>query len=190
MPVLLGVKLRKSLTFCDLLQVLVVVFFLLPWYDVNMRNVIGKARRICNMVADGRSVLDACKRVRVNRATFYRWAARRPEVAEMYQEACQARLDAVENELAVVRDEMARVRATVPAVRPREGVSVRAYIRALGDMRVPAHVLNNMHPRMSRRAYQKKRREMWQNMELLREWLYELRLERARLLGRLERCGA
>lgn len=142
------------------------------------------------MVAGGKSVLDACRRVRVSRATFYRWVAGRPDVAEMYREACRARLDAVENELVKVRDEIARVRATVPAVRPREGVSVRAYIGALGDMRVPAHVLNNMHPRMSRRAYQKKRREMWQNMEWLREWLDELRLERARLLGRLERCGA
>lgn len=169
---------------------LVVVFSPLPWYDVSMRNVMGKARSICDMVAGGKSVLDACRRVRVSRATFYRWAARRPDVADMYQEACRARLDAVENELAEVREEIARVRATVPAVRPREGVSVRAYIRALGDMRVPAHVLNNMHPRMSRRAYQKKRREMWQNMEWLREWLDELRLERARLLGRLERCGA
>ena len=142
------------------------------------------------MVAGGKSVLDACRRVRVNCATFYRWMHARPVVAKMYQEACKARLDAVENELVKVRDEIARVRATVPAVRPREGVSVRVYIRPLGDMRVPAHVLNNIHPRMSRRAYQKKRRKMWQNMEWLREWLDELRLERARLLGRLERCGA
>ena len=155
-----------------------------------MRNVMKKAGSICNMVAGGESVLDACKRVRVNRATFYRWMNARPAVADMYHGACKARLEVVEDELVEVRNEIARVRATVPAVRPREGVSVRSYIRALGDMRVPAHVLNNMHPRMSRRAYQKKRREMWQNMEWLREWLDELRLERARLLGRLERCGA
>ena len=38
------------------------------------------------MVAGGKSVLDACRRVRVSRATFYRWAARRPDVADMYQE--------------------------------------------------------------------------------------------------------
>lgn len=171
-------------------MILVVVFSPLPWYDVSMRSVTRKAKSICDMVAGGKCVLDACRRVRVSRATFYRWRDSRPDVAAMYQQACRARLATVENELAVVRDEMARVRATVSAVRPREGVSVRAYIRALGDMRVPAHVLNNMHPRMSRRTYQKKRRKMWQNMELLREWLDELRLERARLLGRLERCGA
>lgn len=134
-------------------------------------------------------MLDACRWVRVSRATFYRWAAGRPDVAEMYREACRARLDAVENELAVVRDEMARVRATVPAVRPRDGVSWGVIRKAFLNPFTPASVLEHMHPRMSRRAYQKKRRKMWQDMEWLRERLDELRLERARLLGRLERCG-
>ena len=142
------------------------------------------------MVAGGKSVLDACRRVRVSRATFYRWAARRPDVADMYQEACRARLDAVENELAEVREEIARVRAAVPAVRPRDGVSWGVIRKAFLNPFTPAAVLEHMHPRMSRRAYQKKRREMWQNTEFLRDWKDELRLERARLLGRLERCGA
>lgn len=141
------------------------------------------------MVAGGKSVLDACRRVRVNRATFYRWMHARPVVAKMYQEACKARLDAVENELVKVRDEIARVRATVPAVRPREGVTFRQMLRAIIDESVPVHVWDSMRPRMSRRVYQRKRREMWQDTEFLRDWKDELRLERARLLGRLERAG-
>lgn len=141
------------------------------------------------MVAGGKSVLDACRRVRVSRATFYRWAAGRPDVAELYQKACRARLDAVENELALVEDEISRLRATVPAVRPRVGVSFSVMIKAIRNPDTPAHVLESLRPRMSRRVYQKKRREMWQNTEFLRDWKDELRLERARLLGRLERAG-
>lgn len=141
------------------------------------------------MVACGKSVLDACRRVRVSRATFYRWAAGRPDVAELYQKACRARLDAVENELSLVEDEISRLRATVPAVRPRGGVTFRQMLRAIIDESVPVHVWDSMRPRMSRRVYQRKRREMWQDTEFLRDWKDELRLERARLLGRLERAG-
>lgn len=79
----------KNADVCPVLQVLIVVFSRLPWYDVSMRNVIGKARSICNMVANGRSMLYACKRVRVNRATFYRWMNARLAVAGMYQDACR-----------------------------------------------------------------------------------------------------
>ena len=178
------------LTFCPVLQVLVVVFSLLPWYDVNMRNVIGKARRICNMVADGRSVLDACKRVRVNRATFYRWMNARPAVAEMYQDACRARLDTVVDQLAWVQQEIDRMRATVPAERPRGGVTFGVFIKAIRNPFTPAAVGEKLYLRTSRRCYQRRRREMWQNMEFLRERKDELRLEYARLLGRLNRCGA
>lgn len=141
------------------------------------------------MVAGGKSVLDACRRVRVNRATFYRWMHARPVVAKMYQEACRSRLDAVEDELELVREEMQRMRATVPAERPRGGVYFGVMLRAIRNPRTPAHVLEALHPRTSRRSYQRQRRKMWQDMEWLRAWLDELRLERARLRGRLERCG-
>lgn len=178
------------LTFCDLLHLLAVVFSLLPWYDESMRNVIGKARRICNMVADGGSVLDACKRARVNCATFYRWMNARPAVADMYQDACRARLNTVIDQLAWVQQEIDRMRATVPAERPRGGVYFGEWLRAIRNPYTPAHVLRNMHTRTSRRCYQRQRRKMWQNTEHLREWRDELRLEYARLLGRLNRCGA
>ena len=142
------------------------------------------------MVAGGKSVLDACRRVRVNRATFYRWMHARPDVARMYQEACRARLDAVENELGVVNEEMQRMRATVPAERPRGGVYLGVMLRAIRNPHTPARVLESLHPRTSRRHYQRQRREMWRGIEWMREWRDELRLERARLLGRLARCGA
>lgn len=176
------------LTFCPVLQVLAVVFSLLSWYDVNMRNVMGKSRRICNIVAGGKSVLSACRRVKVNRATFYRWMNARPAVAMMYQAACRARLDTVIDQLAWVQQEIARMRATVPAERPRDGVYFGELLRAIRNLNTPSHVLENMHSRTSRRCYQRQRREMWQNTEYLREWRDELRLEYARLLGRLERC--
>lgn len=141
------------------------------------------------MVANGRSVLYACKRVRVNRATFYRWMNARPAVAGMYQDACRARLDAVIDQLAWVQQEIDRIRATVPAERPRGGVSFGELLRAIRNPYTPAHVLDNMHPRTSRRCYQRQRRKVWNDTEHLRLWRDELRLEYARLLGRLERCG-
>lgn len=142
------------------------------------------------MVADGRSVLDACKRVRVNRTTFYRWMNARPAVAKMYQDACRVRLDTVIDQLAGVQQEIDRMRATVPAERPRGGVTFGTFIKAIRNPFTTVAEAENLYLRTSRRCYQRQRREMWQNTEFLREWRDELRLEYARLLGRLERCGA
>lgn len=138
------------------------------------------------MVAGGKSVLDACRRVRVSRATFYRWAAGRPDVAELYQKACRARLDAVENELSLVEDEITRLRATVPDERPRDGVYFGEFIRAIRNPFTPAAILERMHPRMSRRAYRRKRQRMRGLLVLPRLRWEALRLERARLLRRLK----
>lgn len=142
------------------------------------------------MVADGKSVLDACRWVKVNRATFYRWMNARPVVAEMYQEACRARLNTVIDQLALVQQEIDRMRATVPAERPRGGVTFGTFIKAIRNPFTTVAEAENLYLRTSRRCYQRQRREMWKNTEFLREWRDELRLEYARLLGRLERCGA
>lgn len=142
------------------------------------------------MVAGGKCVLDACRRVRVSRATFYRWRDSRPDVAVMYQQACRSRLVAVERELQEVKEHMAGIRATVPDERPRGGLTCKAYLRAVTDYCVPVEVLPGLEMRVSRRAYRRQRCKMWQELRWLRAWLDELRLERARLLGRLNRCPA
>lgn len=142
------------------------------------------------MVAGGKCVLDACRRLRVSRATFYRWRDSRPDVAAMYQQACRARLATVENELESVRREIARIRATVPDERPRGGVYFGEFIRAIRNPLTPAVILERMHPRTSRRDYRRMRHKMWREVRWMYEWQDVLKLERARLLGRVARCPA
>ena len=153
-----------------------------------MRSVLGKVRCVCAAVAAGGSVLAGCRRAGVSRATFYRWADLRPAVAAIYQQACRERLAVVDSNLAMVRDEIAEIRATVPDERPRGGVTFRQMIRAIVDETVPVHVLEKMRTRTSRRTYRRKRSEMWQSLAGWFEWRDSLRLERARLRGRLDRC--
>ena len=142
------------------------------------------------MVAGGKSVLGACRRVRVSRATFYRWRDSRPAVAAMYQQSCRARLATVKKELEGVSGEIVRIRATVPDERPRGGVYFGEFIRAIRNPFTPAAILERMHPRTSRRVYRRMRHKMWQEVRWLYEWQDELKLERARLLGRVARCPA
>lgn len=169
---------------------LFVVFSPLLWYDMCMRNVMGKAKSICCMVAGGKSVLAACRRVRVSRATFYRWTTSRPEVAKLYQQACQDRLSEVDRDLSFVGEEIQRIRSSVPPVRPRDGVSFKVFLKAIRNPYTPAAILERMHPRTSRHEYQKKRREMQKRVESWVKWQGELKLEKARLLGKLKRGGA
>lgn len=153
-----------------------------------MLNVMKKAGSICNMVADGESVLDACKRVCVNRATFYRWMNARPAVAEMYREACKARLEVVEDELAGVREEIAAIRATVPDVRPKGGVCSGEFLRRIRNPYTLAALLQGVTLKVSRRNYRRQRQRMRGRLVVPLIRLDMLRLERARLRGRLQRC--
>ena len=164
-----------------------IVFLLLPWYDVSMRNVMKKAGSICNMVAGGKSVLDACKRERINRATFYRWMNACPAVAEMYHDACKARLEAVENELVGVRKEIAAIRATVPAVRPKDGVCCGEFLRKIRNPYTTAAMLQGVTLKVSRRGYRLQRQRMRGRLVVPLIRLDMLRLERARLRGRVKR---
>ena len=152
-----------------------------------MRNVMKKAGSICNMVAGGESVLDACKRVRVNRATFYRWMNACPAVAEMYREACKARLEAVENELVGVRKEIAVIRATVPDVRPKGGVCCGEFLRMVRNPYTTDAMLQGVTLKVSRRSYRRQRMRMRGKIVVPLIRLDMLRLERARLRGRLLR---
>lgn len=152
-----------------------------------MLNVMKKAGSICNMVAGGESVLDACKRVRVNRATFYRWMNARHAVAEMYREACKARLEAVENELVGVRKEIAAIRATVPDVRPKGGVCCGAFLRMVRNPHATAAMLQGVTLKVSRRGYRLQRQRMRGRLVVPLIRLDMLRLERARLRGRVKR---
>lgn len=147
-----------------------------------------KAGSICNMVAGGESVLDACKRVRVNRATFYRWMNARPAVAEMYREACKARLEVVEDALAGVREEIDAIRATVPDVRPKGGVCSGEFLRRIRNPYTPAALLQGVTLKVSRRNYRRQRQRMRGRLVVPLIRLDMLRLERARLRGRLQRC--
>lgn len=147
-----------------------------------------KAGRICNLVADGEAVLDACRRVRVNRATFYRWMNARPAVAEMYLDACMARLEAVENELEVVRREIDEIRATVPAVRPKGGICCGTFLRMIRNPYTTAAMLQGVTMKVSRSNYRRQRQRMRGKLVVPLIRLDMLRLERARLRGRLQRC--
>lgn len=147
-----------------------------------------KAGSICNMVAGGESVLDACKRVRINRATFYRWMNARPAVAEMYRDACKARLEAVENELVAVRREIDMIQATVPDVRPKDGVCCGTFLRMICNPYTTVAMLQGVKMKVSRRNYRRQRQRMRGKLVVPLIRLDMLRLERARLRGRLQRC--
>jgi hypothetical protein len=140
------------------------------------------------MVAGGKSVLDACKRVRVNRATFYRWMNYRPAVAEMYHDACKARLEVVEDELATVSREIDEIRATVPAVRPKDGVCCGTFLRMIRNPYTTVAMLQGVKMKVSRRNYRRQRQRMRGKLVVPLIRLDMLRLERARLRGRLQRC--
>lgn len=146
-----------------------------------------KARRVCDAVAAGESVLAGCRRARVSRATFYRWAGCMPAVAAMYEEACRARLEVVEVELAGVRGEIEEIKATVPDVRPRGGVPFGAWLRAVVNPFTTLEELRGLQVRMSRREFRNKRQRLRWKLFVPLMRLDALRLERARLLGRLGR---
>lgn len=152
----------------------------------DVRSRLSRAKCVCDAVAVGESVVAGCRRARVSRATFYRWAGVRPDVADLYQRACRARLASVESELRTVREEIAEIQATVPDERPRGGVPFRVWLRAVSDLDNPGSVWRNIRPRMSRRAYRRKRQRMRGLLVLPRLRWEALRLERARLLRRLK----
>lgn len=158
------------------------------WYNDGMGEVLMKARCVCEAVAGGDSVLSGCRLAGVGRASFYRWCKSVPVVAQMYREACQARLDEVEIELMDVRKEIENIRASVPSVRPRGGVYLGKALKLVESPGITPAELGALRLRVSRRSFRARRQKMHARLVLPLLRLDCLRLERARLLGKLRRC--